>query len=66
MKIFSVDGEIVEPLKSNEIYVALFKKDGVWMVSGVFYRDINKIESNIYHFNPEKIVCVKVCIPDET
>ncbi len=64
MKIFSVEGEIVEPLKPDEVYIALYKKDGAWNVSGVLYRKLEEIESNLFRFEPERIVCVKVCIPE--
>lgn len=60
IKIFSIDGEIVEIPKCKDIYLALFKKDIVWSVSGVIYNDIKDIEPNLYNFKPDAIVIIKI------
>jgi hypothetical protein len=64
-KIFSVDGEIMEPDKPDEVYVALFKRFGAWHVSGVIYRRPHEVESNLFNLGPEKVVIVKVMLPPE-
>ena len=63
-KIYSIDGKIVEPLNANEVYLAIWKKDNCWHVSGVMYRNIDDIQANLQNFNPEKILIIKVKIPE--
>lgn len=65
MKILSVDGRLVELLKPEELYLALYKKDGFWTISGVMYRNADEIPSNLSEFCPDDILIVKIKIPME-
>jgi len=64
-KIFTVNGELVELPKSNEVFLAMFRKNCGWHISGVIYLSPDQIEENLYNFHPETIIIVKVQIPKE-
>lgn len=63
MKIFSVDGKIVELLKPDEVYLAMWKKNGFWTVSGVLYRNADEIPSNLALLYPDAILVIKLKVP---
>lgn len=65
MKILSVDGKIVELLKPDEVYLAMWKKNGFWTVSGMIYRNADEIPSNLSRFYPDVILVIKVKVPME-
>lgn len=65
MKILSVDGKIVELLKPDEVYLAMWKKNGAWSVSGVAYRNADEIPANLVGFCPDAILVIKVKVPME-
>ena len=59
-----IEGEIVEIPKSNEIYLALFNQGKGWVVSGIIYHQPDEIARNLAAFVPEKILIVKVKVPE--
>lgn len=65
MKIFTINGEIIEDKNPSEIYLAVWEKDGFWRVSGIMYSLPEEVEPNLYNFSPDKILIIKVKIPLE-
>jgi hypothetical protein len=65
MKIFTVDGKIIDLSKPYEVFLGMWKKDGYWMVSGVMYHDPREVEPNLFNFKPDQILIVKVEVPEE-
>ena len=46
--------------KPDDIYLALFRKKGVWNVSGVIYHSLSEIRANLGTLHPDKILAVRV------
>jgi len=65
MKILTVNGEIVEPKNPNEVYLAMWKKEGFWKISGIMYHSPEEVEPNLYNFGPDEILIIKVQVPED-
>ena len=63
-KVKIVEGKIIETLKPNEIYLALFDQGSGWQISGVMYHTPDEVAVNLAAFNPKQIVIVKVEMPE--
>ena len=64
VKVMVKDGGIVEKDAGDVVYVALLKRGGYWIVSGVFYHSPQEAEMCTAGMMPEKLVVVRVKIPD--
>jgi len=64
MKKEIIEGQIIKPREPNEVYLAIYKKEGEWRGGGVLYKSLDEIEPNLQFFYPEKIVIVKIKLPD--
>jgi len=60
-----VEGKIIETLKPNEIYLALFDQGYGWQISGMMYHTPDEVVVNLAAFNPKQIVIVKVEMPEK-
>lgn len=60
-----VRGEVVDAQGDGEVYVALWRKGGHWLVGASLFKNPQQIAEAFKTFAPERLLAVKVNIPKE-